>query len=165
MIVVSDSSPLVALARIGRLKLLASLYQRILIPSDVHREVTVTGRGLPGAEEVRNADWIAVTAPGSFADPSLEQACLGLGAGERGSILLAKSLPADLVLLDERKARRVAREAGLSIVGCLGVLEMGAQRGHISDLRQAYIDLLLQGIRFDLKLLQDSLSRFGLPRL
>lgn len=165
MIVVSDSSPLVALARIGRLKLLASLYQRILIPSDVHREVTVIGRGLPGAEEVRNADWIEVGSTGSFADPSLEQACHGLGAGERGSILLAKSLPADLLLLDERKARRVARDAGLSIVGCLGVLEMGAQMGHLSDLRQAYIDLLRQGIRFDLRLLQDSLSRLGLPRL
>lgn len=49
MIVVSDSSPLIALVRIGRLNLLASFYKRILIPAEVNHEVTVAGRGLPGA--------------------------------------------------------------------------------------------------------------------
>jgi predicted nucleic acid-binding protein len=56
-------------------------------------------------------------------DPLLETACQGLGAGERGAILLAKSLAADLVLLDESKARRIARAAGLAIMGCLVVWE------------------------------------------
>ncbi|MCU1236927.1 MAG: hypothetical protein JWP63_4894 [Candidatus Solibacter sp.] len=96
----------------------------------------------------------------------LQQACEGLGAGERGAIcLLAKSLSADLVFLDEWKARRIAREAGLAIVGCLGVLEAGARRGYVPDLREAYIDLLRQGIRYDIKLLQESLARLGLPAL
>ncbi len=72
---------------------------------------------------------------------------------------------ADLVLLDEWKARRVARDAGLSVVGCLGILEVGARRGLVPDLRQAYTDLLRHGIRFDIKLLQDSLARLGLPKL
>ena len=107
MIVVSNSSPLIALARIGRLNLLASFCKRILIPAEVQYEVTVAGRGLPGAEEVRKAPWIEVVPQKSPADPSLTQACQSLGAGERGAILLAKSLEADLVLLDDRKARRV----------------------------------------------------------
>jgi len=55
VIVVSDSSPLIALARIGRLNLLAELYGQILIPAEVHHEVTIAGRGLSGAEEVRRA--------------------------------------------------------------------------------------------------------------
>jgi len=165
VIVVSDSSPLIALARVGRLSLLASLYERVMIPAEVRQEVTVAGGGLPGAKEVRRAGWIEVVAPRSPGDPFLEQACRALGAGERGAILLAKTLPADLVLLDEWKARRVAQEAGLSVVGCLGVLEAGARKGLVSDLRQASIDLLRQGIRFDLQLLQDSLARFGLPKL
>jgi len=165
VIVVSNSSPLVALARIGRLDLLFSLYKRILIPVEVQHEVTVAGGGLPGAEEVRNAGWIEVVSQESLADPALEQACQDLGAGERSAILLAQSLPADLILLDEWKARRVARDAGLAMAGCLGVLEAAARKGLVSDLRQAYIDLLRQGIRFDIKLLQDSLTRFGLPKL
>ena len=78
---------------------------------------------------------------------------------------LAKSLSADLVLLDEWKARRIAREAGLAIMGCLGVLEAATRRGLVADLRQAYIDLLRQGIRFDIGLLQDSLARLGSPKL
>jgi predicted nucleic acid-binding protein len=94
VIVVSNSSPLIALSRIGRLDILASFYKRILIPAEVHHEVTVDGRGLPGAEDVCNAVWIEVVR--SPADPLLEAACEGLGAGERGAILLAKSLPADL---------------------------------------------------------------------
>jgi uncharacterized protein len=165
VIVVSNSSPLIALARIGRLNLLTSFYERILIPTEVQHEVTVAGRGLPGAEEVRNANWIEVISQKSRADPSLAQACQNLGAGEHGAILLAKSLQADLVLLDEWKARRVARDAGLTVVGCLGILEAGARKGLVSDLRQAYVDLLRQGIRFDIRLLQDSLARLGLPTL
>ena len=165
MIVVSDSSPLIALARISRLSLLASLYARILIPVEVHHEVMVAGRGLPGAAEVRRASWIEMVTRRSPADPSLEQASEGLGAGERGAILLAKALPAELVLLDEWKARRVAQRAGLSVVGCLGVLEAGARKGLVPNLREAYIDLLRQGIRFDLRLLQESLARLGLAKL
>lgn len=165
MIVVSNSSPLIALARIGRLNLLASFYKRILIPAEVQHEVTMAGRGLPGAEEVRNANWIEVAPQKSVADSSLARACQNLGAGERGAILLAASLQANLALLDEWKARRVARDAGLSVVGCLGILEAGARRGLLSDLRQAYIVLLSQGVRFDIRLLHDSLTRLGLPKL
>jgi len=165
VIVVSNSSPLIALARIGRLNLLTSLFKQILIPAEVQHEVTVVGRGLAGAEEVRNANWIEVKAHKSPADPSLTQACQNLGAGERGAILLAKSLPADLVLLDEWKARHVAQAAGLPIMGCLGVLEAGARKSLVANLRQAYVDLLRQGIRFDIKLLQASLARLGLPKL
>lgn len=165
MIVVSDSSPLIALARIGRLNLLAELYGRILIPAEVHHEVTIAGRGFPGAEEVRRAGWIELAKPDHDADSALVQACEGLGAGERATILLAKTLPSDLVLLDEWKARRVAHRAGLSVLGCLGVLEAGARKGMISDLREVYLELLRQGIRFDLRLLQESLTRLGLPKL
>ena len=165
MIIVSNASPLIPLARIGRLNLLTSFYKRVLIPPEVHHEVTVASHGLPGAEEVRRAQWIEVASQKTPPHPSLVEACQNLGAGERGAILLAKSLPADLVLLDDLKARRVAQGTGLSVVGCLGILEVSARRGLIPDLRQTYLDLLRHGIRFDIKLLQDSLARLGLPKL
>lgn len=101
MIVVSNASPLITLARIGRLSLLSLLYQRILIPAEVQYEVTVAGRGLPGAEEVRKANWIEVAPQKSTAGPSLARTCQGLGSGERGAILLAGGLGAHLVLLEE----------------------------------------------------------------
>jgi predicted nucleic acid-binding protein len=60
---------------------------------------------------------------------------------ERGAILLVKSLTADLILLDEWKARRIAQQAGLLVAGCLGVLETGARRRLVPDLRAAYMEL------------------------
>lgn len=165
MTVVSDSSPLITLARIRRLQLLADFYGRIVIPTEVYEEIVVAGRGLPGAEEVRRADWIQALAVPSSSDARLFPGIAGLGAGERSAILLAKALSADLLLLDEWKARRIAQNAGLSVVGCIGILEAGARTGKISDLRLVYIDLLKQGIRFDLELLRDSLARLGLPEL
>ena len=165
MIVVSDSSPLIALSRIGRLDILASFYKRILVPAEVHHEVTVAGRGLPGAEEVRNALWIDVVPQRSPMDPLLERHARASALASAAPSYWPRVSPADLVLLDEWKARRIAREAGLAITGCLGVLEAGARRGLVPDLRQAYIDLLRQGIRFDIGLLQDSLARLGLPKL
>jgi uncharacterized protein len=113
---------------------------------------------------VQGAHWVEVASQKSAGDPALAQACQSLGAGERGAILLAKNLEADLVLLDDWKARRAARLADLSMVGCLGILEAGARRGLVPDLRQAYINLLRQGVRFEIKLLQDSLARLGLPK-
>jgi predicted nucleic acid-binding protein len=163
--VVSNSSPLITLARIGQLRLIEDFYGRIVIQTDVHQEVVVAGRGLPGAEEVSKADWIEVRSVPAGVDPKLWQNTAGLGDGERSAILLANSLPADLLLLDEWKARRIAQTAGLSVVGCIGILEAAARAGRISDLRLVYVDLLKQGIRFDLEMLRDSLARLGLPEL
>ncbi len=164
MIVVSNASPLISLSRIGRLNLLLRLYGRILIPADVHHEVTVRGRGYPGSDEVANAPWIEV-AQAPSESPSLESACQNLGAGERSAIILAATLRADLLLLDERKARQIAVGSGLAIAGCLAVLEAGFQNGLIADLRQCYVDLLQQGIRFDIRLLQTSLAKHECPEL
>ena len=161
MIVVSDSSPLITLARIRQLDLLRDIFGSIVIPTEVHYEVTVAGRGRPGAEEISKADWIEVQAVPDQTDSSLVQTTAGLGAGERSAILFAKALSADLLLLDELKARRIAQTAGLPIVGCIGILEAGARAGKISDLRLVYVDLLKQGIRLELVLLRDSLKRLG----
>jgi len=125
----------------------------------------VAGCGFPGAEEVRAASWVHVAPRPTQPDPVLVQNCRGLGSGETSAILLAACLSADVILLDERKARRVAAHIGLRVVGCVGVLEAGARAGRITDLRSVYVDLLRQGIRFDLAMLSDSLTRLGFPRL
>jgi uncharacterized protein len=98
-------------------------------------------------------------------DSSLLQGAGRLGAGERSAILLAKELSADLLLLDEWKARRIAQSEGLPVAGCVGILEAGARMGKISGLRLTYINLLRQGVRMDLELLRDSLRRLGLAEL
>ena len=58
MIIVSNSSPIINLARIGELNLLHQLYEEVIIPEAVWQEVVVEGVGQPGAEEVESASWI-----------------------------------------------------------------------------------------------------------
>jgi predicted nucleic acid-binding protein len=127
--------------------------------------VTVAGDGLPGAEEVRRAPWIRVRPNSSEAPETLNVACAGLGSGERSVIYLASTLSAEIVLIDEERARRVAKNAGLAVVGSIAVLEHGARLKKVADLRSVYVSLLEQGIRFDPKLLEDSLERLGLAKL
>lgn len=165
MIAVSDASPLIALARIGRLNLIKSLFGRVLIPDAVYQEVVVSGAGLPGASEVRHAEWIETYSGADNAVSYLAAEYAGLGEGEAATIRLAKQLSADIAILDDAKARRVALAAGLTITGSIGLLELGFRRGLVKDLRAAYVDLLKQGIRFDLGLLRASLAKFGQPGL
>ncbi len=59
MKVVSNSGPLINLAKVGQFSLLEEIFQRILIPMAVFQEVAVRGAGQPGATETRTARWIA----------------------------------------------------------------------------------------------------------
>ena len=52
-----------------------------------------------------------------------------LHAGERDAIALAQNLEADLVILDEKAARKVAKERGLQVTGLVGILDEAATRG------------------------------------
>ena len=85
-----------------------------------------------------------------------------LGAGELSSIFLSKELPADLLLLDESRARRYAQIEGLAVAGCIGILEDLYERGELSDLRAAYQELIRNKTRVDLRTLQHSPAKFKL---
>jgi uncharacterized protein len=165
VIVVSDSSPLIILARAQQLDLLREFYGQVAVPREVHDEVTVAGAGLPGAEEVRRASWIQVQPTPSEPSAAVMASCSGLGVGERSAIYLASSLNADVVLMDEERARRGARSADLLVAGSIAVLERGARLKRVADLRAVYVSLLDQGIRFDYKMLEASLARLGLAKL
>jgi predicted nucleic acid-binding protein len=157
--VVSDSSPLITLARIGELELLRSFFGEVIIPVEVYDEITVSGQGLPGSDHVRSAGWIRLWPNREIPSYQLETVCAGLGAGERAAITLALFVSADLILLDDKKARFAARKAGLKMAGCVGLLEAGFRRGQIADLRAVYDRLIEQGIRIEESLLRESLRR------
>ena len=143
MKVVSDASPLIALARIDCLELLPKLYARVLISTEVNDEVTVAGAGLPGAGQIAGASWIEIA--------SVEEARrrTGLGAGEVSAIILAK----ELMLIDERRTRPFAKDEGLEVIGCVGILETLHRRGQLVDLRDAFARLLHHEFRIDRRVL------------
>jgi predicted nucleic acid-binding protein len=162
---VSNASPLIALARIGHFDLLPSLFERVLVSTEVYNEVVIAGAGMPGARQVSEADWIEVASVRNTAALSLALQETGLGAGELSAVFLARETEADLVLLDEWKARRYAVAQKLTVIGCVGILESLFRTGRLDDLRESYSRLLAEKIRIDLATLQRSLMKFKLPPL
>ena len=120
MSVVSNSSPLVNMARINRLELLHQLYSTLVIPEAVWYEVVIKGQGLAGAKEIETADWIEVHQVANRAlVRALEQ---DLDPGEAEAIALALEINAELLLMDEYIGREVAQHMGLHCTGLVGAL-------------------------------------------
>lgn len=125
MTAVSNTSPLNYLVLIELQDLLPALFDAILIPVAVRQELEASGAPEPIRRWMRTgANWLKTQAVTDI-PVDLEQ----LGAGEREAIRLAEIANAAVVLLDEKKARRLARDRGLAVSGTLGVLDLGARRG------------------------------------
>jgi hypothetical protein len=91
------------------------LFDDILIPAAVLGEVAKPGEMRPGSE-IQNRSWIA-TLGVSIAERVALQKSGDIAAGEAEAILIAAEAPNSTVLLtDERRARRLAIERGLSYV-------------------------------------------------
>jgi len=130
MKVVSNSSPLVNLSRIGRLEILKSLYGQILIPVAVYQEVVVKGQGMPGALEISKADWIVTRTVNDQQQVRILR--FDLDPGESESIVLAMEEKSDLLIMDERIGREMARYLGIVYTGTIGVLMEAKHKGIIN---------------------------------
>ena len=138
MIVVSDASPLIALDSVGRLELLRDVFGRVLVPEAVRDEVEQgPGDGL----RLATMPWIEVR---PVSDPRVvaELEASNLDPGEAAALALALEVHADYLLVDERAARRVARQRGVEVVGVLGVLLTAKRLGTLSAIRPVIEDLL-----------------------
>ena len=129
MIVVSNTSPIINLAAIGKLDILKKCFGKIYIPPAVYNEITVKGRGEPGDIEVRTFDWIEVV---EVKDISLLLLLRkDLDDGEAESIALSIQLESDLLLLDEFDARSIASKLRIRFIALLGVLMRAKESGYI----------------------------------
>jgi predicted nucleic acid-binding protein len=155
---------LVVLAKLACFDLLNRLFPLVYISTEVHQEVVLSGAGLPGASEVTGAEWIEVRELHNRADLLVAQQKHALGAGELSTILLAKELHADAVLLDDYNARKLARDEGLQVRGSVGLLETFCLRGYLTDLRAAFRQLLAHSY-VDQRLLDLRLRALDLPPL
>lgn len=142
MIVVSNTSPIINLAALGKLDLLKKCFGKVTIPTGVYNEITVKGRGEPGDLEVRTADWIEVV---EVKDASLLLLLKkDLDEGEAESIVLSIQLESDLLLLDEFDARSIASKLKLRFIGLLGVLMRAKEAGYIQKVKPLLNNLKTQ---------------------
>ena len=165
MNVVADSSPLIILSKLNILDLLPTLHPHIYVSAEVYAEVVVAGTGLPGAASVAAAQWIEVKPIRNQAQLAAAETKFGIGAGELSTIILANELKAELALIDDLRARRLAKSEGLEVRGAIGLLERLYRRGEISDLRSVFHQLLSHTVYMDRTLLNRRLALLGLPPL
>lgn len=137
MIVVSDSSPIICLCAIDQSQLLPAIYGEVIIPEAVADELLAGGPGAPGFEAL-NEPWLRVV---PVSDKSMVASFLELDIGEAEAPPLAKEKNADVLLVDERAARRTAVQHGISVVGLLGVLLAAKSRGLLRRIAPVVKDL------------------------
>ncbi len=161
-LLVADSGPLIALARLDLLALPRKIFAQVLVTSTVWSEV-VGGR--PRVEhaalhEAQRQGWLELvadpaTVPAMFASPLLDD-------GERTALALSMSLMPDCdVLIDERRGRMLAQAAGLQVLGTLGLLARARQLVLIGPLRPLAESLLSSGYHLARPLVEETLAALG----
>ncbi len=122
MPVVSDASPLILLAKIGRLYLLRVLYSEILIPPQVEREIVRRKDEASLIAVAVKEGWIKVEEVERSSEVNEVGEGLGLHEGEIYALSLALHANTEDFLADDKLARIAARILGLKAVGCLGII-------------------------------------------
>jgi uncharacterized protein len=123
MIVVSDTSPISALLKIGEVQLLKQLFGEVIIPVAVQNELLRAHSNLPL--------WVRVVSVQNLISAAKFRALVD--AGEAEAIQLAKELRADRILIDDHK--------GLRAIGLVGVIALAKKKGMITSARKVVSDL------------------------
>jgi uncharacterized protein len=123
--VVCDSTVFIGLAKIRKIELLKQIFREVFIPDAVFNEVVISGKGRPGVKEIANAKWIKRE---PIKDQrTVEMLIAELGQGEAEVLVLGKELNADLLIIDDERARTAATSAGFNIIGLAGILLFAKQ--------------------------------------
>jgi len=131
MIIVADSSALVALATCGSLWVLKELFNEVKVPQAVFDEVVVPNK--PQAQTLR------IYLEDKVETVDLSQVILknvnGIGQGELEAMALAMNLSANRLLIDDAKAKKVALLNQIKVIGSLGILLLAKQQNLLDELK------------------------------
>lgn len=134
MRVVSNTSPISNLAVVGRLQILRDQMESVVIPGAVFLELERI-ENLKAKDAIASAvadGWLQVKV---LEDQTLANVlCTALDAGESEAIALARTIGANLLVMDESAGRSMARNLELQVTGTLGVLLKAKRAGHLPSL-------------------------------
>ncbi len=156
MLIIADSSALVALVLCNGLELLDRLFAEVRVPQAVYDEVIVEGK--PAAQTLQ------AYLQGKIISVPLENVVItgaGLGRGEIEAMALYKSMQADYLLIDDNRARKVARLNHVRITGSQGILLMAKHHGLITQVRPYLEQLRATDIRISERLIERTLGLAG----
>lgn len=140
---VTDSSPLIYLARADRLWLLQLLSSTVLVPEAVAREIEAKNEADAAARALRSNDWLRIVGP--IAVPKEIQR-RDLGRGEVAVLSWAVAHLGTTAVIDDREARRCAQALNVPVVGTLGLVLRAKSSGVISSARRELERLIEHGM-------------------
>ncbi|MDR0910202.1 MAG: DUF3368 domain-containing protein [Spirochaetaceae bacterium] len=157
MIIICDSSPLIALAICNKLAILEKLYGKVVVPRAVYNEIVV--RSKPNALEL--IEWTRDKVVDINDDDLADAINVVLDRGESEAIALYKELNADVLLIDEKAGREYAEGYGVKIIGTLGVLLKAKQSGLVKEIKSDISILKQSTIRISDELYERILGLAG----
>lgn len=130
MILVADSSSLIALSICDQLDLLEKLFENVQVPISVYKEIDIPDKPESGRIKKFLQEKISKVDLSSYiiSTPIL-------GKGELEAMALYKQVKADYLLTDDKQARKVAEYNKIKIVGSMGVLIMAKKQGLIKSIK------------------------------
>ena len=140
--VVSNTTPIISLLKIGKLEILKDLYKEIYIPQEVFSEIEA-GKHKKYYLNLLELEWVKIE---QIQDRKSIAYFLDLDKGEAEAIVLATESEADLILLDESLGRFHAKHAGLRVTGTIGILVKAKKQGLISELKPLILELKEKGV-------------------
>jgi predicted nucleic acid-binding protein len=155
--VISNTTPILSLLKIGKLELLHTLYGQVVVPEAVYREV-MAGNDKEYFADLRDFAWLTVETIGSV---TARQLLFDLDDGEAETIVLAQEQAADLVIIDEKSGRRYAEQLGLTLTGTVGVLLKAKERGLIDEVAPLLYELQKRQSWMSDSLIQTALELAG----
>ncbi|MHA1861511.1 MAG: DUF3368 domain-containing protein [Candidatus Ranarchaeia archaeon] len=150
--VASDATPLIYMAKIGKLNILKKVFNEISIPIEVKIEVVDMGKQLGEKDPYRvekaiTEGWIKVSKAEQMEIPII------LHKGENAVLSLAKNQGIKYVLIDEIQARTAAKMIGLTPIGTLYALLKALKIKEIS--LDQFLDILSQLIESGYRLKEE----------
>lgn len=149
MIIISDTTPIISLLKAEQLDLLQKLFQEVIIPKAVYNELISNTKFQNEAQIIKECSYIFVEEVIDVKSVNIFRRVTGLDAGESEAIVMADERKADLLLMDERKGRIVAKQMGLTITGTVGILLQSYDEGLLNadEIKESMIRLKECGIR------------------
>jgi uncharacterized protein len=147
MVVVSDTTAISSLFRVGKLDLLQELFAEVILPNAVFEELTALEAHGYDISKIREASWIQVRQANNLTMVQTLNNTLDLGESE--AIALALETAADILIIDEKRGRLKARELGIPTVGLIGIISQLKKAGHIDAVKPFLDELRTIGFWID----------------
>lgn len=149
MPVIVNNTPMVAFYLFQRFDLFRDLFDEVFIPQAVYSEFLAVDQA-KRATALAHAPWIKVIA---LQDSSKKATFTNLDEGEAEVLAVAQERNARLVIVDEERARKLARRLELPLSGTLGILILAKENGLIDAIRPFIKILQNAGFHFSETLL------------